>query len=58
MNPPPLIDGDTPKRFTPRWKLVLSKRSMVAAYGVLALGLAFGTNIAQVARHGETHRWR
>jgi hypothetical protein len=52
--------GVTPKRFTPGWELLLSKRSMVVAYGALALGLAFGTNMAQVlvGRHGETYRWR
>ena len=43
----------TPKRFTPGWELVLSKRSMVVTYGVLALGLASGTKLAQalVDRH-------
>jgi hypothetical protein len=47
--------GVTPKRFTPGWELVLSKRSLVVTYGVLALGLAFGTKLAQalVGRHGE-----
>lgn len=39
--------GATPKRFTPGWELVLSKRSMVATYGSLALGLAFGAMIAR-----------
>jgi hypothetical protein len=50
--------GATPKRFTPGWELVLGKRSMVAAYGVLALGLALGTKFAQalVDRHQETPR--
>ena len=48
--------GITPKRLTPGWELVLSKRSMVVAYGVLALGLASGSKLAQalVGRHGET----
>ena len=32
----------TPKRFTPGWELVLSKRSMAAAYAAMALGLAAG----------------
>lgn len=43
----------TPKRFTPGWELVLGKRSLLVTYGVLALGLAFGTRLAQalVARH-------
>lgn len=40
--------GATPKRFTPGWELVLSKRSLVVAYGALALGLASGTKLAQV----------
>ncbi|MEI7037602.1 hypothetical protein [Fulvimonas yonginensis] len=39
--------GVTPKRLTPGWELVLSKRAMVAAYGALALGLAFGAKLAQ-----------
>jgi len=45
--------GMTPKRFTPGWELVLSKRSMVAAYAALALGLASGTKLARlrIARH-------
>ncbi len=32
----------TPKRFTPGWEFVLSKRSMAAAYAAMALGLAIG----------------
>lgn len=45
--------GATPKRLTPGWELVLGKRSMVVTYGVLALGLLFGTKLAQavVDRH-------
>ncbi len=39
--------GATPKRFTPGWELVLSKTGMAAAYGVLALGLAFGTVVSR-----------
>jgi hypothetical protein len=39
--------GITPKRLTPGWELVLSKRSLVVTYGVLALGLAFGTRLAE-----------
>ena len=35
--------GPTPKRFTPGWELVLSKRSMAAVYGAMAAGLAAGT---------------
>ena len=34
--------GVTPKRFTPGWEFVLSKRSMAAAYAAMALGLAAG----------------
>ncbi len=33
----------TPKRFTPGWEFVLSKRSMAAAYFAMALGLAAGS---------------
>ncbi|MCX7515173.1 hypothetical protein [Frateuria sp. STR12] len=46
--------GMTPKRLTPGWELVLGKRSLLMAYGVLALGLASGTKLAQVLanRHG------
>jgi hypothetical protein len=39
--------GATPKRLTPGWELVLSKRSILAAYGALALGLAAGAMLAQ-----------
>jgi len=39
--------GITPKRLTPGWELVLSKRSLVVTYGALALGLVFGTKLAQ-----------
>jgi len=41
--------GVTPKRLTPGWELVLSKRSLVVTYGVLALGLAAGTKLAQAS---------
>ena len=34
--------GATPKRFTPGWEFVLSKRSMAAAYAAMAAGLAAG----------------
>ena len=34
--------GATPKRFTPGWEFVLSKRSMAVTYGAMALGLALG----------------
>ena len=39
--------GVTPKRFTPGWELVLSKRSMVVAYAALALGLASGGKVVR-----------
>lgn len=39
--------GITPKRLTPGWELVLSKRSLVLTYGALALGLAAGAKLAQ-----------
>jgi hypothetical protein len=39
--------GMVPKRLTPGWETVLSKRSIVAAYGVLALGLAAGALVTQ-----------
>lgn len=39
--------GLTPKRFTPGWELVLSRRSLVATYGALALGLAAGAMLAR-----------
>jgi len=40
--------GVTPKRLTPGWELVLSKRSMAATYGAMALGLAAGALLARV----------
>jgi hypothetical protein len=39
--------GATPKRLTPGWELVVSKRSMAAAYGAMALGLAAGALVAR-----------
>ena len=39
--------GVAPKRLTPGWELVLSKRSMLVTYGAVALGLAAGTLVAQ-----------
>ena len=32
----------TPRRFTPGWEFVLSKRSMAVAYAAMAFGLAAG----------------
>ena len=42
--------GATPKRFTPGWELVLSKRAMAAAYLALATGLAMSGLAVQGAR--------
>ncbi len=39
--------GATPKRFTPGWEFVLSKRSMAAGYAAMALGLAAGALATQ-----------
>jgi hypothetical protein len=47
--------GVTPKRLTPGWELVLSKRSMAATFGAMALGLAAGTLVAR-AWLGENTR--
>jgi len=47
--------GVTPKRLTPGWELVLSKRSMVATFGAMALGLAAGALVAR-AWLGENAR--
>ena len=43
--------GATPKRFTPGWELVLSKKGMLAAYVGLAVGLGTGALLTQSARH-------
>jgi len=42
--------GATPKRFTPGWEFVLSKKGMAVAYGGLAVGLAAGALLTQSAR--------
>jgi hypothetical protein len=39
--------GVTPRRLTPGWELVISKRSMVAAFGAMALGLTAGALLAR-----------
>lgn len=39
--------GATPKRFTPGWEFVLSKRSMAATYAAMAFGLAGGAFLTQ-----------
>ena len=45
--------GATPKRFTPGWEFVLSKRSMAVAYLAMAFGLAAG---ASMNRHAGRNR--
>ncbi len=54
--------GPTPRRFTPGWELVLSKKSMVASYVALAFGLAAGALVSAQVREslGESQRsgWR
>ncbi len=39
--------GATPRRFTPGWELVLSKRAMAVAYAAMAAGLALGALAAR-----------
>ena len=39
--------GATPKRFTPGWELVLSRRGMAIAYGGLAIGMGVGALLTQ-----------
>jgi hypothetical protein len=39
--------GATPRRLTPGWELVVSKKSMAATYGAMALGLAAGALVAR-----------
>ena len=46
--------GPTPKRFTPGWELVLSKKGMVLAYAGLALGLGAGVLWTQSGRRSRT----
>ena len=40
----------TPKRFTPGWEFVLSKRSMALAYAGMAVGLAAGAYASAATR--------
>ena len=48
--------GLTPKRLTPGWELVLSKRSLAATYAALALGLVAGSLLARrVLSRDEDH---
>ena len=46
--------GATPKRFTPGWEFVLSKRSMAVAYLAMAFGLAAGASMNRHARWNGT----
>jgi hypothetical protein len=50
--------GLVPKRLTPGWESVLSKRSILATYGVLALGLAAGAMLTQGGRARSRRRYR
>jgi hypothetical protein len=49
--------GATPKRFTPGWELVLSKRGLFASYVALAFGLAAGALLAERLR-SPRRTWR
>lgn len=42
--------GATPKRFTPGWELVLTRKGMAIAYAGLALGLATGVALTDRRR--------
>ncbi len=46
--------GATPKRFTPGWEFVLSKRSMAVAYLAMATGLAVGASMSRHTRRNRT----
>ena len=48
--------GATPKRFTPGWEFVLSKRSMAAAYAAMAVGLAAGALVTRSSEFVPTER--
>lgn len=50
--------GATPKRFTPGWELVLSKKSMFASYVALAFGLAAGALVSERLRESTPKTWR
>ena len=45
--------GVVPRRLTPGWELVLSKRSIAAAYAAMALGLAAGAAITEDLRRSR-----
>lgn len=48
--------GATPRRFTPGWEFVLSKKGMAIGYAGLAVGLGVGAWWTQSARRRETGR--
>jgi hypothetical protein len=50
--------GAVPKRLTPGWELVLSKRSIAATYGAMALGLAAGAAVSRAWLDGGPRRIR
>jgi len=43
--------GITPKRLTPGWELVLSKRAIALAYVAMAFGLTTGALVTQRLRN-------
>ena len=45
--------GATPKRFTPGWEFVLSRKGMAMAYAGLAIGLAAGASLTRSSRHRQ-----
>jgi len=48
--------GPTTRRFTPEWEFVLTKRSMAAAYGAMAVGIAVGALMMQRGPHVRSER--
>lgn len=50
--------GITPKRFTPGWEDVLTKKSMAAAYAAMAAGLAVGGILSSKTMPGTYTRRR
>lgn len=49
--------GAAPRRFTPGWELVLSRRSMFVSYVALAFGLAAGALVSERVRGSARTRW-
>ena len=45
--------GATPKRFTPGWEFVLSRKGMAFAYAGLAVGLAAGASLTRSSRRRQ-----